>query len=127
MAHKKRPNGRDERGTLWIDGRCTPGFVTGDVTTWPDMTTSTPGPWTAAAIKAALQNDKTHKAFLHLCNTFAEHHQASFASCLLDVDDSLPLTDEQEQTLKICDDLHFELCASLADFLNLLGAEKNSK
>jgi hypothetical protein len=122
MQRKQRPNGRDEKGILWIDGRCTSCLVTGDMATWPDMTTSAPGPWTAAAIKAALDDEKTFKAFLHLCNTFAEHHLAAFASCLMDSDDSRPSSDEREQTLKLIEQIRFEICASLADFLNLLSA-----
>lgn len=126
---EKRPNGRDLSGMLWVDGKYVPRFLPSDGE-WECLTMSTPGAWTAAGIRAALDKEQSHKAFLHLCNTFAEHHAACFAGGLPECDEwglpcegnAKPANATQAEAVRLVEQLRFETFAALADFLNLLGA-----
>jgi hypothetical protein len=114
---KQQPNGRNERGFLWIDGSCVPKLATGEPDNWQDLSTSTPGACSAAIIEKALESAVHFKAFLHMVNSFAEYHKASFA---MDLD--LGTAGDHERAVALLEQLRFESYASLSDFVNLLPA-----
>jgi len=130
MPDRDQPSGRDENGLLWVDGRVVSRFSNHPDPSPKrvfaeelDVATPTPGPCSASSLQNALQDRAALKPFLHLCNTFAEFHAASFASCLLDVPNGDTPTPEQKRATKLVEQLYFELCASLADFFNSLPPE----
>jgi len=122
MGKEKPRYGRDKDGTIRVGGKFVPRIVC-DLES-ADMATPTPGPWSAALIDEAMKDPMVWRAYLHLCNTFAERHAVEWCEAM--IDDGCRCPDEPSaecrEALKLLDEVKFETVAGIADFMNLIAA-----
>jgi hypothetical protein len=114
--------GRTESGSLRVDGKYVHRLVCDLEST--DMTVPTPGQWSAKSIAEALDDPTVWRAYLHLCNTFAERHAVQWCEAILEDGARCPVqpSAEYQGAQKLLDQIQFETVAGLADFVNLLAA-----